>query len=69
MTFVIIVGWLALVAMLLGASFAWFIVAVNGLGKWSLSGALNTLRNRLIIIAIGVLIFVCWCSVLHSNPF
>jgi hypothetical protein len=67
--FLAIIGWLALVVICLYLSAGWFITASNGLGKFNIGGAENSMRLRLMILFFGCIILSGWYFVFTNAPF
>ena len=67
--FLQLLGWLAIVAILTMATFGWVIIAFNHLGQWTIGGAENKTRVRLMVLLFGAIIAYGWYVTGAIAPF
>lgn len=64
-----IIGWLALAALLASVSLSWFMLAVNGLGKYNIGGVENSWKGRVFILSLAAAIVYGWVELVAAAPF
>lgn len=67
--FLTIVGFLVLIIGLVFISFAYVLLAVDGLGRWNMGGVENSTLQKVGILLGGVLLFLAWRALFHNAPF
>jgi hypothetical protein len=67
--FLQIIGWLALVVVLVVLTLNWVVLAFNYLGKWTIGGAENNTRTRLMVLVFGAIITYGWYVTGTMAPF
>lgn len=65
-----VIGWLFVVAVFFSLSMTWLGLAAFNLGQYSIGGVPNSLKKKLFVIALGLLLLAGWWFVVVKHaPF